>query len=53
MPIIFDEVIAEVAPPAQPPQGQAQQAETQPAQQPELIQQLRHLERRAERVMAD
>lgn len=53
MPIIFDEVIAEVAPPAQPTQGQDQRAEARPAEPPELIQQLRHLERRAERVMAD
>jgi len=53
MPIIFDEVIAEVAPPAQPPQGRDQQAGSQPAQQPELIQQLRQLESRAERVRAD
>jgi hypothetical protein len=52
MPIVFDEVIAEVAP-SQPPQGRDQQAGSQPAQQPELIEQLRQLDRRAERVRAD
>lgn len=53
MPIIFDEVIAEVASPAQQPQGGGPPAESQPAQQPDLVQQLRQLERRAERIMAD
>lgn len=53
MPIIFDEITAEVAPPAPaaPPREQAEAP--QPMQQPDLMQQLRRIERRAERIQAD